>query len=102
MDDRVTTMRRCAKCTQPNVRVHHVTQHYSRGIPMGKTYSHRCGGCNAEFETLSLWKSMSDAFFALLVAGGGAFLFVSALPPIYYTLTSPAGMFTRSISCPFR
>lgn len=93
MDERATTLRSCAKCSQPAVRVFHVTQHYNRGLPMGKTYSHRCGNCSAQFDTLSWWKSVTDGGFASMILAGGLFLFgVRGMPPLFHAVTSPAPM----------
>lgn len=82
-------MRTCARCRAPAVRVAHVIQHYNRGLPMGKSYQHRCEACGVQFETLSGWKSLTDGFFALLVMVGGLVILGGGLPAIYYAVSSP-------------
>ena len=72
-DARCREIRRCAKCSAPSVTVVHVTQHYSRGLPTGRTYMHRCGGCSASFDSISVWRAMTQLFLAamLTVVGFG-------------------------------
>ena len=67
-DGRVREVRRCAKCSAPQVTVVHVTQHYSRGLPMGRSYDHRCGGCNTTFASLSHYRAFTQLAFAAMVA----------------------------------
>jgi hypothetical protein len=70
-DARVRELRRCAKCTAPAVTVVHVTQHYSRGVPSGRTYQHRCGSCNVTFSSISVWRAVVQLFGAAVLVSIG-------------------------------
>ncbi len=70
-DARCREIRRCAKCTAPSVSVVHVTQHYSRGLPSGRTYSHRCGSCNVSFHSISVWRALVQLFGAAILVSIG-------------------------------
>lgn len=81
-DQRCREVRRCAKCSAPAVTVVHVTQHYSRGLPSGRTYAHRCSACNVTFDSISVWRAMVQFFGAAVIVSIGftmVALFVSAL-----------------------
>jgi hypothetical protein len=81
-DARCREVRRCAKCSAPAVTVVHVTQHYSRGIPSGRTYAHRCGSCNVTFDSISVWRALTTLFAAAIITMIGFGItttFVSAL-----------------------
>lgn len=75
-DARCREVRRCAKCSQPSVTVYHVTQHYNRGMPTGRTYSHRCNSCQATFDSISTWRAMITLLSGAFIASIG-FSFVS-------------------------
>jgi hypothetical protein len=70
-DGRVREIRRCGKCTAPQLTVVHVTQHYNRGLPVGRTYVHRCGACNTSFDSISLWRAIVFYLSAGFVASIG-------------------------------
>jgi hypothetical protein len=81
-DPRVREVRRCAKCTQPQVTVVHVTQHTQRGLSAGRTYVHRCAACKEQFRSISLWRAIRQLFGAAVMIVAGFFfvsLFFSAL-----------------------
>lgn len=81
-DVRCREVRRCGKCSAPAVTVVHVTQHYSRGLPSGRTYSHRCGACSVMFDSISVWRAMVQLFGAAILVSIGlsmVALFVAAL-----------------------
>jgi hypothetical protein len=67
-DARVRELRKCGKCAGGSVTVVHVTQHYNRGVPAGRSYQHRCGGCQATFESLSTWRALLELFFGSMLA----------------------------------
>src|SRR5688572_4407569 len=67
-DPRATSVRTCGKCKQPAVVCYHVTVHYVNGIPAGRTYAHKCNACNRTFETMSVWRTIRDAFFTFFAA----------------------------------
>jgi hypothetical protein len=74
-DARVREVRRCGKCTQPQVTVYHVTQHYSRGMPTGRSYAHRCGACRTTFDSISTWRAATQYMFAGICAFAGFAMF---------------------------
>lgn len=81
-DARCREVRRCAKCSAPSVTVFHVTQHYNRGLPTGRSYSHRCGSCSTTFDSISIYRAITQYLFAgiLAVVGFGmTMVMVSAI-----------------------
>ena len=75
-DARVREVRRCGKCSQPSVTVFHVTQHYNRGMPTGRTYSHRCNSCQTTFDSISTWRALVTLASGVFIASIG-FSFLS-------------------------
>jgi hypothetical protein len=85
-DKRAREIRRCGKCGANAVRVFYVTTHYVNGGYSGRTYSHRCEQCKAEFESLSLLRLASRGMVAGLFGLGGIaaiVAFVTGLVPLY-------------------
>jgi hypothetical protein len=72
-DPRATSVRRCGKCKADAVTCVHVTVHYTNGLPMGRTYQHRCQKCSRTFSTISAWRTITEGFFALFCAPFGFF-----------------------------
>lgn len=81
-DPLATSTRRCGGCGQPAVRCFHVTHHYYKGIPSGRTYEHRCEACGVTFETLSSWRIVTEILSALLLVPMGIFMTFAALANI--------------------
>jgi hypothetical protein len=80
-DQRARGRRLCASCKQPAVTCVHVTQHLLNGVmPIGRTYVHRCGGCQATFESESPFRTVYELTFGLaaLLFGGLGAVFVVA------------------------
>jgi len=82
-DSRCREIRRCGKCSQPSVTVVHVTQHYNRGLPAGRTYVHRCGGCNTSFDSISWWRAITNLFFAGMITVFGFGMLTIVASTIY-------------------
>ena len=79
-DARCRELRRCAKCGANALTVVHVTQHYSRGLPSGRTYRHRCGGCAVELDSVSWWRAIVElAFAGILACVGFGMLFATIM-----------------------
>jgi hypothetical protein len=70
-DSRARELRKCVKCAGGALAVVHVTQHYSRGLPTGRSYLHRCGGCQATLESISTWRALTQLGFAASLTIGG-------------------------------
>lgn len=64
-DPRATQLRKCGKCGADAVTCHHVTIHRVNGLPAGRTYAHRCQQCKREFQTISLWRTISDGIWSV-------------------------------------
>ena len=67
-DPRATQLRRCGKCNADAVTCYHVTIHRVNGLPAGRTYAHQCHACKRTFETISVWRTISDGTFAIFLA----------------------------------
>jgi hypothetical protein len=95
-DARVREIRRCAKCSAPAVTVFHVTQHYSRGLPTGRSYDHRCGACNVTFESISHYRAFMQLLFAGITASVGfSMMMVLAMDLMQYGITDIASIGAR-------
>ncbi len=92
-DLRCRQVRRCGKCTQPRVGVVHVTQHYSRGLPSGRTYLHRCAGCNVSFRSISAWRAVVQLFGATILVSIGFSIVALFLTALFQMGT---GIFTQA------
>src|SRR5260221_8899225 len=82
-DPRCREIRRCGKCTAPSITVVHVIQHYNRGLPMGRTYTHRCGACNTTFDSISWWRAISSVGFAGMITVFGFGMITMLLGNLY-------------------
>jgi hypothetical protein len=81
LDARANDRRVCAKCKQPVVACVNVTQHLLNGVlPIGRSYIHRCGSCQASFETESTFRTVYELWMGTLafVLGGVGVAFIVA------------------------
>jgi hypothetical protein len=56
-DARATQIRRCGSCKAEAVTCVHVVVHSMNLVPTGRTYTHRCQSCKAQFTTISIWRT---------------------------------------------
>ena len=67
-DSRARELRTCSKCGAGAMTVAHITQHYSRGLPTGRSYQHRCGACRATLKSISHWRALVQLMSGAAVA----------------------------------
>jgi hypothetical protein len=81
-DARARELRKCAKCGNGTLHVVHVTQHYSRGVPTGRSYQHRCGSCPATLESISVWRAIVELMFSATLTIGGLFMTLATIAAV--------------------
>mgnify|MGYP000976898489 CR=1 FL=1 len=52
------------------------SEHYNRGMPTGRTYSHRCNSCQTTFDSISTWRALVTLASGVFIASIG-FSFLS-------------------------
>jgi len=67
VDARARVTRRCARCSAPSVGVEEITVHFRSGLPIGRTYRHRCSACGRGFSTQSPFRILLETGSASLL-----------------------------------